>query len=86
MHKRIKEIASQANAWYPMGYPSGEGGDDAWKNLVIFEKEDLEKFAKLIIKECISEIHAADVGNLHGKGYHLDKVAEHIENHFGIKE
>ena len=53
MNERIKELANHANAWYPEGYPSPEGGDEAWKNLVIFEKEDLEKFAELIVKECM---------------------------------
>ena len=46
MNKRIEELAEQAKAWYPDGYPSGEGGDAAWRNLVIFEKQDLEKFAE----------------------------------------
>jgi hypothetical protein len=43
------------------------------------------EFARLIIKECTDEIHAADVGDLFEKGYYLDRVAEHIEKHFGIK-
>jgi hypothetical protein len=42
------------------------------------------KFAELIVKECINEIHDADVGDLKGKGYYLDRVAEHIEKHFGV--
>lgn len=45
-----------------------------------------EKFAELIVKECINEIHVADVGDLKAKGYYLDKVAEHIEKHFGVEE
>lgn len=46
----------------------------------------LEKFAELIVRECVGEIHRADVGDLKGKSYYLDKVSEHIENHFGIEE
>ena len=53
MNERIDELAKQANAWYPKGYPSGEGGDEAWRNLVIFEKEDLLKFSESIIRECV---------------------------------
>jgi hypothetical protein len=56
MNERIKELAKQANAWYPTGYPSGEGGDAAWQNLVIFEKEDLQKFAELIVRDCIKQL------------------------------
>ena len=52
MNERIRELAEQANAWYPDGYPSPEGGDEAWENVVIFEKQDLEKFAELIAVEC----------------------------------
>lgn len=44
------------------------------------------KFAEIIINECINEIHNADVGDLIGKSYYLDKVAEHIEAHFGLKK
>ena len=40
----------------------------------------------LIIKECVIEIHAAEVGDLNSKAYYLDKVAEHIENYFGVTE
>jgi hypothetical protein len=47
---------------------------------------DTKKFAELIVKECINEIHDADVGDLKGKGYYLDRVAEHIEKHFGVSE
>ena len=52
MNERIQELAKQCNAWYPQGYPSAEGGDAAWQNLVVFDKEDLEKFAALIVAEC----------------------------------
>ena len=48
-------------------------------------KNEAEKFAELIVKECINEIHVADVGDLKAKGYYLDKVAEHIEKHFGVQ-
>ena len=48
--------------------------------------EDKIKFAELIVRECVNEIHVADVGDLKGKSYYLDKVAEHIEKHFGVEE
>lgn len=44
-----------------------------------------DEFVELIVKECINEIHVADVGDLKAKGYYLDKVAEHIEKHFGVQ-
>lgn len=45
----------------------------------------MEKFAELIIQECINEIHVADIGDLKGKGYYLDKVAEHVEKQLGVE-
>ena len=45
----------------------------------------IEKFAALIVHECINEIHGADVGDLVGKSYYLDLVADHIEKHFRIE-
>ena len=80
MNERIKELAEQA------GMTNDKFGMFFAKEKHCEDGVDLQKFTELIIKECISEIHAADVGNLHAKGYYLDKVAEHIENHFGIKE
>jgi hypothetical protein len=95
MNERIKELAKQANAWYPTGYPSGEGGDAAWQNLVIFEKEDLQKFAELIVKEMCGMMEQAE-----DDCYHCfepsERPTEYIswlnewrtrfEQHFGVEE
>ena len=87
MNERIKELAEQANAWYPMGYPSGEGGDAAWENLVIFEKEDLEKFAELIVRQMLG------ITDAHTEVFQTDRdraLIEHIKKsvkqHFGVEE
>ena len=72
MNERIRELAEQAKAWYPDGYPSSEGGNAAWRNLVIFEKEDLQKFAELIVRECALQcVHNEDM--------------DLIEKHFGVE-
>ena len=88
MNERIKELAEQANAWYPMGYPSGEGGDAAWKNLVIFEKEDLEKFAELIVQECADiALKSGSVTNKSAVAIaEADRIYHKINEHFGVKE
>ena len=64
--------------------------DDAW-NGEIREDESVgqlkrERFAELIIRECINEIHGANLGDLPAASYYLDKVAEHIEKHFGLSD
>ena len=76
MNKRIQELAEQTNAWFPNGYPSGEGGDAEWKNLVIFEKQDLQKFAQLIVKECADFIEQDQ-----GSG---NALANRLNQHFGV--
>ena len=79
MNERIKEFAQQANAWYPDGYPSAEGGDEAWQNLVIFEKEDLEKFTELIVRECMNVARKADGLDAEYEAWYL------IKKHFGVE-
>ena len=79
MNERILELMTKAGfdveklRMYPGGWPR--------EDLLV-----LQDFAELIVRECINEIHVADVGDLKGKSYYLDKVAEHIEKHFGVEE
>ena len=75
MNERIEAFAKQA-AEYAIEF--------AVKDQELYIPKLMEKFAELIVRECINEIHVADVGELKGKSYYLDKVAEHIEKHFGV--
>lgn len=88
MNERIRELAEQANAWYPMGYPSGEGGDAAWQNLVIFEKEDLEKFAELLIRECVQSIENTIQTNCETDSEKMgcEFAITDLKQHFGVEE
>lgn len=74
----IKQLLKQSTRLY-----------DRLGNNIPFAQPEIELFSELLIreciKECINEIHVADVGDLVGKSYYLDLVAEHIEKHFGIK-
>lgn len=80
MNERIKEFAQQANAWYPDGYPSAEGGDEAWQNLVIFEKEDLEKFTELIVNNVLNIVAIS------GEHCSCSTLFRKISEHFGVEE
>ena len=82
MNKLIEELAEKADVWYPDAYPSGEGGDDAWKNYAIFDKEDLEKFAKLIVKECVL-ILSENTDNANNPEWY--KAIIKLEEYFGIE-
>jgi hypothetical protein len=97
MNERILELAEQAGIkinprrlyWddEPDGYLESDN-DFILNNqeivIKVLEGDALKKLAELIVWECINEIHVADIGDLKGKGYYLDKVAEHIEKHFGV--
>ena len=77
MNKRIVELHNQTMYWV-----ADNGG------LRISDRIPTgytEKFAELIVQECINEIHGANVSDLVGKSYYLDLVAEHIEKHFGVE-
>ena len=77
MNQHIKQLAEQAKK-HANSYD--DAGTPIW-----FQFYN-EKFAELILQECINEIHGVDVGDLKGKSYYLDKVAEHIEKHFGVEQ
>lgn len=70
MNKRIKELAIEARLL--TGWPVGE--------------VEYQKFAELIIRECIQVAHAAErkpEGFLYAKGAHI--LETEIYNHFGVK-
>jgi len=85
VNERILELRTQAAAWVSENHqpqdPNAYSQKEIDQRYLMYE----EKFAELIVKECINEIHVADVGDLKAKGYYLDKVAEHIEKHFGVQ-
>ena len=87
MNKRIKSLADKTALLIPgvytIEYESGKMG-------VEFTEDALEKFAELIIKECMRMCDTAQMGYLtHG----LEKeasgavsVKQYIEEHFGVEE
>ena len=77
MNKRIKELAEQVGAVQnvlAMGRHDG----------VLFTETELEKFAELIVKECV------DIVNRKEYSYHeadpLRETAQLIKQHFGVEE
>jgi hypothetical protein len=84
MNERIYQLAEQARK-YAHDYVAECKQYSHYMEHNEYELRFEEKFALLIVRECVNEIHVADVGDLKGKGYYLDKVAEHIEKHFGVE-
>jgi hypothetical protein len=63
MNEKLKELAEQAG----------------WSEHIRYKptRLEIEKFAELIIKECI-DVHEADYG--------IDIIGDLLKKHFGVKE
>ena len=68
MNERIRELAEQA------------GFDDRGSNHTAYMNFDHEKFAELIVQECIAAVE--DTNDRHRRDYFAAK----IKQHFGIQE
>jgi 2,4-dienoyl-CoA reductase-like NADH-dependent reductase (Old Yellow Enzyme family) len=73
MIERIKELAVQAGHRY---YPSSNSGPLRVEYLT----PELEKFAELIVKECIDIVGAG------GEFASRPKLVEKLQEHFGVEE
>ena len=81
MNERIRELLKQAEERYPrhlaVAVPE-----------VVLRQDALEKFAQLIVRECINQAHS--VGDLRGANddmiYGADTAAVKISKHFGFEE
>ena len=76
MNNRIQQLAGQANV-RPLYSP-------AYAPRYIFEEEELEKFAELIVKECADEAkyHVMNISTYAD----ADFVCEQIKRNFGVEE
>lgn len=77
MNERIKELYKQAMEQHV-------SNNMAWEEL------NPEKFAELIVKECINRIEGCAVGldnDLFVKGYNkgVSKVSSQVKKHFGVE-
>ena len=89
MNERIRQLAEQAKAQY-----CDLSDASVFKRLglveaVVFTPEDLEKFAELIVQECVS-IVAKRKDQAIDDGWNVDEamsMAEmDLEEHFGVEE
>ena len=72
MNERIKELAEQAN----INIDSFQFSGTPIKHIV--DEPSLEKFAKLIVRECCDVLHDNEMG-----GYRVNYV---LKEHFGVEE
>ena len=71
MNKRIGQLAEQAGL---LGPTSRVGNSH----------EATEKFAELIVQECLDQLHVSDWDEDYDKGIYWSR--EQIKNHFGVEE
>jgi hypothetical protein len=80
MNERIKELAEQAGAetWSraPMRAVTG----------LAFTDENLEKFAELIVQECIGVLNKRFMGDLNREDMEVRRCIADVEKHFGVEE
>ena len=69
MNERIKLLAHEAGL--PTYNPEGI-------------PTKLEKFAELIVRECLDQLHVSDPNEDYDKGIYWSR--EQIKNHFGVEE
>jgi hypothetical protein len=75
MNERIREIAKQTGyIWHASGDPQ----------IYEFTPEKLDKFADLVIQECIEQLNISNVPVPISAGLNLGRVA--IKEHFGVEE
>ena len=78
MNKRIKELALQAGGIY-----HNDDGDELTPALV---GKSLEKFAELIVAECISTLNKRFMGDLNREDMEVRRCIEDVKKHFGVEE
>ena len=82
MNERIRELANEAEAQY-----CDLGDASCFKRLglveaVVFKPEDLEKFAELIVRECIEQV----ITGQNGPAHYAVEAALRLKKHFGVEE
>ena len=76
MNERIRELAEQC-------YETGPIGKDGWPE---YSKFNEEKFAELIVRECIQEIENKSMNSNDEWEYGLRMAQAAIQEHFGVEE
>ena len=76
MNERIRELAEQADGVFIHKLLTGA------KQYTFLEK-DLEKFAELIVQECVELVEGYTKQRTHTTFY---KAEEQIKQHFGVEE
>jgi hypothetical protein len=77
MTEQISKLALQCGAWHQV-YGN--------RNFMIDEHFDINKFAQLIVRECIDIASQEDFDVMMKEGYPCSQTAKKIQEHFGVEE
>ena len=78
MNKRIKQLALEAGIGFTLWDDSGREMIDNYT-----PEEDLEKFAELIVKECIDTLEKRFMGDLNREDQEVRRCVDDLKQHFG---
>ena len=73
MNERIRELAEQAGASYYNTYTGP-----------LLSPKDIEKFAELIVRECMEQVWYTREDSINGNVSEV--IKQRIEQHFGVEE
>ena len=78
MNERIRELATQAGAYW-------HHGDFNMGLSVEFQEKDLQTFAELIVRECVGKIQLHNRMDEVTEQWVYDNLVSDVKEHFGVK-
>ena len=66
-------------------YESGLSAHGCWEKFDEYDREALEKFAELIIKECIAQVEKDHFGGRESWDRSIDNSVNNIKTYFGVQ-
>jgi hypothetical protein len=86
MHHNIKQLAMLAGLAYkldPVPISIDENGVHTFNESHVYDTFDLEKFANLIVEECVHTCWT--VSELESKGFVVSECVKRIRKNFGVE-
>lgn len=79
MNERIRELAIRAGAEHFIG-------ENSHLPIGRLDKEGIEKFAELIVKECMEVASPNYMSTPEDSAYYVELAIDRIADHFGVEE
>jgi hypothetical protein len=86
MNERIKQLAEQSNLMDYMVQLYTINAPDGYRQPLDVRMSAMEKFAELIVRECLDQCYNRGMNDLQLLYAGQLKAAAYIEQHFGIEE